>query len=391
MSDGARRGAPTPDTTPDLDNPGSDPLAKALFRVLRPRSRADRQFVYRALAARLGHGAVRNPERVQNAVNALAICMHDAGGKAPSRRSYDDWRSGQERPDEWPSSTAIRNTFGNSWARALDALGVAPAPDVVARRLLVIGQGYEREELLDAIRTCVEDLKPRRLTWEAYRRWARDELTRDKTRRLPLAGRTIKRLCGSWADAVTAAGYPELTQQLGRRQRPRGPSYDEAAMLEYLRWASRDCGRAAITIGDYQRWRQNGQSQAEARGEVVFLPGPDAFSRRFGSWPKSLLEAGLTSAGEERLARQKGSRRLADEELLDAVCQAWQAAGAPSDKGQAKLSAADYKRWVARQIRALPSGRHKPPSHELLVKRLGPWEKVLEMARERSRQEGLDE
>ena len=307
--------------------------------------------------------------------------MDDAGGKAPSRRSYDDWRSGQERPDEWPSSTAIRNTFGNSWARALDALGVAPAPDVVARRLLIIGQGYEREELLEAIRACVASLKPKRLTWEAYRRWARDELTRDKRRRLPLAGRTIKRLCGSWADAVTAAGYPELTQQLGRRQRPRGPSYDEAAMLEYLRWASRDCGRAAITIGDYQRWRQDQQSETEARGEGNFFPGPDAFSRRFGSWPKSLREASQISVGEERLARQKGPRRLADEELLDSVYKALRASGGDCDNGQPKLSATDYKRWVARQIRTLPSGHHKPPSHELLVKRLGTWDKVLERAR----------
>jgi hypothetical protein len=61
--------------------------------------------------------------------------------RPPSRRSYDDWRDAQLDRNGWPSSTTIRNSFGNSWARALDALGVEPAPDVTARRLLNFNRG----------------------------------------------------------------------------------------------------------------------------------------------------------------------------------------------------------------------------------------------------------
>ena len=203
-------------------------MARVLFDVLRDRSEADRRFVYRALAARLGSGPT-NPERVQNALNALRVAMDDLG-KPPSRRSYDEWRAGQPDPKSWPSSTAIRNSFGNSWAKAMDALGVSPAPDVLARRLLD-RHGYSREEVIQAIQSCIRDTAPRHLPWDDYRAWAGEELKQGTKRRLPLSAAVIRKHFGSWGEALKAAGLDTPYARASSPARRRGPesAYREGA------------------------------------------------------------------------------------------------------------------------------------------------------------------
>lgn len=58
-----------------------------------------------------------------------------AGG-SPSRRNYDIFRAAQQISREWPSSSFIRNAFGNDWQTALAAIGDKPAIDITSRRLV---------------------------------------------------------------------------------------------------------------------------------------------------------------------------------------------------------------------------------------------------------------
>jgi hypothetical protein len=344
----------------------TDRLAWELFRLLRDRSTDDRLYVFRALTARLSAGPTGAPERVTLATNALAACM-DAIGKVPSRRSYDDWRREQERPSEWPSATSIRNLFGPSWAKALDALGVKPAPDVLARRLLNIGRGYTAEDVLAALRVCATALSPERLTFAIYHEWAQQELADPSgpRQRLPLSSTVFCHHFGSWAGALTAAGYPELVSNTGshRKSRPHGPAenYTEDRILDCVREAARESKRSKVThkltMPRYERWRDEKVEEAEARGEVLFIPSVQVPLTRFGSWPLALRAAGLATEEEARLAPQRGFRRLTDHEVLACVLTALADTGYPTPDSANGWKVTDTEEPVAGRGGPDPGGR----------------------------------
>lgn len=426
---------PTPKTNEDTKTTGdedTDRLAWELFRLLRDRSADDRLYVFRALTARLSAGPTGAPERVTLATNALAACM-DATRKVPSRRSYDDWRREQDRPSEWPSATSIRNLFGPSWAKALDALGVKPAPDVLARRLLNIGQGYTKEDVLAALRSCASALRPERLTFAIYREWARGELAdpRGPRQRLPLASAVFCHHFGSWAGALTAAGYPELVSNTGshRKSRPHGPAehYTDERIFDCLRQAARETKRSKVThkltMPGYERWRQEELDGAAARGEVIFIPSVQVPLTRFGSWPLALRAAGLATEEEARLAPQRGLRRLTDDEVLACVVAALAGTGYPtpdsangwkvtdeeetggrgpvdesaSSKDKIKaprprlwLTRVDYNRWRRERLLKTDYPGPRVCGDQLIRQRFGSWVEVIAIANERLTEEEVE-
>jgi hypothetical protein len=401
--------------------PDTDRLAWELFRLLRDRSADDRLYVYRALTARLSAGPTSAPERVTLAVNALATCMETIG-KAPSRRSYDQWRASQERPSEWPSATSIRNLFGSSWAKALDALGVKPAPDVLARRLLNIGRGYTEDDCLAAIGSCVEALMPKeQLTFGTYHEWAQRELA-DASRpkqRLPLSSTVFCKHWGSWVGALTKAGFPELLPKTGGHKQgtPRGTAdkYSDENVLDFLRQAAQETKQGKmtkkLTMTGYDRWREAKIEAGRECGEVIFVPSVQVPLHRYGSWPRALHAAGLATEDEARLAPQQGTRRLTDEEVIGCVVAALSDIGYPtpdsangwkvkdeeddssqprgddSDRASAKaarptlwLTRADYNRWRRERLLRADYPGLRVCGDQLIRQRLGAWVEVIALA-----------
>jgi hypothetical protein len=381
------------------EQPGADPLALAIFGALRDRPESDRLFVYRALSARCSAGPSENPERVELALNALALCMQDAGGDAPSRRRYDAWRSEQERPDEWPSSTAIRNTFAGSWAKAIDALGVRPAPDVLARRLLDFTHGYKAEEALAAIHACVAALQPTRLSFATYRQWAREELHNPDraVERLPLSEQPFLKNFGSWGEALAAAGLADLLRTRGKSgdRRPQGPreAYSEERIRDALRQATSDLGTDQLTTRQYEKWRKSRIDDAHKEGRVIHLPGPQAVQFRFDSWPRALLKAGLISEEKAQLTPQHGSRTWSNDELLGWLVLAMQTIPPPvirTRKGGRPSSAihlAEYRQWRLERLRRAKDVSSRPPSDVVIGKRFGSWAEATKLAALRAAEE----
>jgi hypothetical protein len=387
------------------DSDHCEPIAWTIFQLLRDRSPADRRFVFRAVAARLSAGPTNEPDHVGLCLNALAVCM-DATQRTPSRRSYDDWRRDQPRPDEWPASTTIRNTFAGSWAKALDALGVEPAPDVLARRLLDIGKGYEREEIIAALRAYAEATTTDKVLENEYQAWARSELKNPerKLKRMPLSTLPIRRVFGSWHQALEQADLLDpIPRHAGRRRTaPRGvgTAYRSHELIASVRQAAESIpGQRRLTMPAYERWRQGEIDQALAGGSAKVIPSSQVVIKRFGSWPRALHQAELIDDEELALARQRGPRRLTDREVLDWLVTALSEAGRVDDSEdeeletedrdceeataappRRELTRAEYRRWRHGRLRRARDPRERPVSDMLIYERVGDWALALDRA-----------
>jgi hypothetical protein len=269
----------------------ADPLALALVAQLRDRSLADRRFVYRAYAARLLGDM---PVKQDLAINSLLACTHDV--EAPSRRQYDKWRSGQDVPGEWLPSTSIRDAF-KGWANALDAAGIKPAPDVLARRLGALGPAYSRDELLVVLRLCASDHGGRSVSRSLYRQWAcRSDL--DLPTRPPADPDTIARHFGGWQAAWDAAGTSGHVQ---RRPKPRrGPVISDDHALGDLARAIDDLGFQGISMAKYSRWRA---ARLEEGAEAV--ASDTLLKQRFGGFRNAVALAYPRAKRWERPDREQ--------------------------------------------------------------------------------------
>ena len=372
-----------------------DQLAVAIFDVLRDRPEADRRFVYRALAGRFVPTAAT--DRADICLAGLGQAMTELG-LAPSRRNYDSWRAAQPDPNEWPSSSMIRRAFP-SWPAALEALGAAPAPDVLARRLLHLQDGFTAEECLTAIRACVEDLNATeqtagrqltRLTLATYKAWARRRIaamtgargvgegqsasgftggsgpgkgasaTESASRqgldtahspkgqstahsapaieRIPAGVKPFHNHFQSWGAAIVAAGFPELVVPSSGGTGPRGPAsaYSEQAILGWLRKARAELApETRLTRDAYTTWRAQCMTRALEQGRVVAVPGAAAISDRFPSWAEGLFAADVID--EETLAfwHKQPVLQFSREELLAAIVIAITEVGRPEFAKQA--------------------------------------------------------
>jgi hypothetical protein len=356
------------------------PQAWAMFKTLRDLPVNDRLFVYRALTSRLSAAPERLPERGQVAMNALQVCMDDLKA-APSKRDYEGWRAAQPRPEEWPSSTTIRNTFEHSWAKALDALGVAPKPEVLARRLLDINSSYERDELLAAIHCWVEHEEPGRLTFVAYSDWARRMVGRSDRplSRIPLSMHPFSRSFGSWRAAIAAAGHLDYLTSSSAAGRPGlpGGTYGDEQITQAIRHAAAALpGRdVTLTAKRYADWRRKKIDAATTRGETCFLPSPEVIITHMGSWADALAGAGLISEAEARLRPRHGAPPLSDERVLGDLVDALRETG-PT----VSLSKTRYRRWRRRRLLDAERDAERPASDALICLRFGSWEHALAKA-----------
>jgi len=350
-------------------------------------------------------------------------------GRAPSRRDYDLWRAGQAHPDQWLSASGIRKAFGNSWARAIDALNVEPRPDILARRLLNFNRPYKREELLEGLRACAAAVGVEYLAFSVYRAWAIEELKRpDRAcKRLALSRYAFKKHFGSWIEALVAAGLPELTRASNddKLPMPRGPAYDNDHLRRALLGANRfhlECEAQAgrgddrhpprqLTRRVFEQWRQGEAEAAQAQGRVIYLPSAASIILRLGSWTEALHWAGLIDDERLRAAHRQKARPLTDDEVLDYLVFALNDLRPVAEKAEARLTRGDatdataasstrlsagpaaatplsrseYRRWRRGRLLKTEDPWRRPASDSLFVDRFDGWWRAEAMARARRR------
>lgn len=353
------------DGDPRLTRRGTDPLALALFDLLRHCAEADRRRVLDAL------DAVETPasgERASFALSAIERFRSESPA-APSKRRYEAWRRSHPDRESIPSATFVANTFG-SWAKAMDAAGVRPSVRHRAYRLRALGQPPSDQEVLEDLRRCARELGLSRLRFADYRRWARErERTGRATRPLIVSPNTFIARFGSFPSAVARAGLRPA------RCGPRGKSSEHTPkrLVECLREAdrSRNPRRGSLTVEAYERWRANRIARAEAEDRWLAVPSASAIRDRFGGWPAALRAARLVSRERASGSARGRGQKMSEEQIAASLVDAARELGP-------ELTYERYLRWRVRRVDDL--ARPRPPSRSLISRKAGSWRRAKAFA-----------
>jgi hypothetical protein len=342
-----------------------DPLAMALFGVARELPAADRRVLLSAIDGRL-HGVAG--ERARVALEVLRRCERETQ-ETVSKRRYERWRDAHPERGSLPSSTYVANSLGGSWARAMDAAGVAPSIEHAAFRWHRQGPSPSDQEVLDELGRCAQEMRVD-FTFGEYREWALAQRASDPDRRgLLISPSTFIARFGSFTQARVAAGLGES----GRHRGPRGnrTEYTPEACIAMVRAAARDARTTLLSANAYMAWRVAQIEDARRRGLWRPIPEWKLVRDRFGSWPKALLAAGLITPEKAAEYRRGQGRRMPDDHIAKWLCAAATELG-PGMTGYA------YKRWRQKQIDNPTAGY--PPSQRLLQLRFGRWSAAVHSA-----------
>jgi hypothetical protein len=343
-----------------------DALAMALFGVVRELPAAERRVLLSAIDGRL-HG-VRG-ERARLALEVLRRCEREIG-QTVSKRRYERWREAHSEREMLPSSTYVANSLGGTWARAMDAAGVAPAVEHATLRWHRQGPVPTDEEVLEELRRCARELRID-FAFGEYRAWALVQRAENPGRYgLLIHPASFIRRFGSFAQARIAAG-------LGESRRHRGPranhaEYTPEACIAFVQAAARET-RTKRMLGarDYMRWRTAQLEDARRRGVWRPIPEWKIARDRFDTWPRALAAAGLISNEEAAQYYRGQGQRVPDEHIAKWLCAAASALG-PGMTGHA------YKTWRQTQIDSPTAGY--PPSQRVIQLRFGRWTAAVQSA-----------
>jgi hypothetical protein len=341
----------------DLSPSGLDPVGGARvhpvvglwWSVVRGRSEADRRFIYLALVRKARGG---RSFRSDVMLSALGRCC-DELGTCPSIRRYDEWRSAQDDPTEWPPGQTIRSIY-HSWRRALIEVGAEPAADILVRRLGGRALPYTTEEVAAAVHQGATDWRVthpgRPFRFLDYYAWAQAELARDVRRfaRLPVSRGTIDRNLGSWANALTVTGHADLLSpaQLGFADQP-----TDEELLDYLFGAADETGLGArLSPRVYDEWAAATESTLRKGDPTVNIPRYRLIRRRFKLWAVALFRAGVITEAECQRRRYGRGVRMTDQELARVLAAALHELGPTATRAQ-------YRRWREARL----TGPYPPP------------------------------
>lgn len=335
-----------------------DPLAMALFDIVRDLPASERRVLLSAIDGRLHSVA---GERARLALEVLRRCELETK-QTVSKRRYERWRECHPERAILPSSTYVANSLGGSWAKAMDAAGVTPSVEHATFRWHRQGPSPSDEEVLAELRCCAQELRVD-FTFGEYRAWALQQRARDPKRRgLLVSPTTFINRFESFAQARLAAGLPESRRHRG----PRGNrgEYTREACITVLQAAARATESKPLTVSAYTRWRTSRLEDARRRG--VWRPVPEwkIIRDRFGSWAKALAAAGIISAKTAAEYFRGQGQRVPDEHIAKWLCAA-AAELAPN------MTVFTYRRW--RQAQIDNKTRGYPPSQRVLQLRFGKW------------------
>jgi hypothetical protein len=323
------------DSTPAAER--LDPSARLWWHTIRGLPEADRRYLYRTLTRR---SRKHHSLAAELMLSALERCIADQPEDIVSYRGYDAWRGAQPDPGEWPSAASIKRLF-KRWSVALDDLGVAPTPDLLAWRLSGRNGAFTPDELLITLTAAGDDYKrlhpgrPMPHTW--FRRWGIAEMQRSSPRfpRVAIAPATITKHLGSWHGALTAAGHSDLIGRVSNKRRVM-PDDTVIAFLRQGGEATRRGGR--MRRSDYDHWAQRYEHTLQQTNPTAVVPRSQAAINRFGPWPTTLNRCGLITDNERDERQELGRTRYTTQELAQKLREALDHLG-PS------ASRTAYTRW----------------------------------------------
>jgi hypothetical protein len=343
------------------------PAALKAFRGFQSRPVADR---WAALCIVRGALLSVTPERAQVCLNALRLCLDDR--QTISRGVYEDWRSGEPSPDEWPSAQAIVNTF-ESWMKAKNAAGATAFADILDGELGGSETMYTPEELVTCVAAYGRTGQP--LRWPAYDAFATEQMTR-ADRELPRFFRNRDQYLthfSSWAKLLIAAGLGErMAEEYGHRGIKAGTrdEYSREACLLWLRRAALKFG-PTMTTRQYELFALKTEKAARRRGEHVVVPRRMVIRNRIGPWHEALLIAGVISEQESQARRTWATLFRSDQNLIDDLAESVGLLGA-------KITTHEHDLY--RRFRMLQSPDHVLSSSGSLQGRFTNWSLAKERA-----------
>jgi hypothetical protein len=347
------------------------PAAQHWWRLVQGLGEPDRRFLWTALQGPENTATTAVTDHCRFALRACADATPDG---RPSRKQYESWRTDQSRPDEWPGSSTIRDRFG-SWAAALETIGGAPTPDVLAYRLQGRTPAFTTEELIRGIAVCGSDWKAlhpgRALRQLDYKRWAAAEMASASPRfaRLALSDKTITQHM-TWAEALVAAGHADLLG-LNATIFTRCSEWSDDDLFDWLWQAAADFEEenSLMSSRSYDEWASGIETKMRASDPTATVPHSPQMIRRFGDWLSTLLTAGLITPSEhQRRSHAHGWTKEALAIFLRPIL---------DDYGEA-MTVREYDEWRERQL-ARPEGSEAIaridqlpiPSEALITERLG--------------------
>lgn len=334
----------------------TDRLAFLIFRSLQGCSASDKQLVLNALTS----APAVDPSRAVLIREAVARFENECGGRL-SKRRYETWRVSTE-DSSLPSATFIANTYGRTWAKAMDALGRQPAMNHAAFRLRAQGRSPSSEQVLNDLVECAAELKTQNLRFRDYSNWARAKQSHAPLGKVYLLSSTsFSNRFRSFRRALFLAGLRPVANG-----RSAGEAfYTDDSSIRHLQLANEEVAPAgALTMKQYDEWRRGKYARAAHDGDWPAIPSFHTIRYRFGSWPAALAAAELlpreAAEGYSRGAGQTMPPEQVAEGLLRAV----------SDLGEGFSSKA-YMRWRAEEVKDLTKVR--PASSSIILKRFGSW------------------
>lgn len=266
----------------------ADPMALAIFYAIRAKSLASRSFLLAVVEGRVFGAA---SERVVLARRALTEYQLDHDGEFPAKGRYTDWRDRHSRRSELPSASMVENTFGGTWAKVKNAMGVSPTASVLSARLRARGKRVDADQIVSDVRRCSKETGIVRLRFEAdYKPWA-EEVMVEEGRVLVISAPTIRDKFGSWKRLLVRAGLIDKRELLGSWTSATG-YYDEV-LRDCLHDCLADPETPADTFDELQRkhfdaWRQRCIEARSPGTEPLVIPAGETYRRRFGDWRKAI-------------------------------------------------------------------------------------------------------
>jgi hypothetical protein len=334
----------------------------ALFGVIRTLPASERRVLLSAVDGRLNGVA---GERARLALEVLRRCEQEIGQSA-SKRRYEQWR---ERHPERGSSTYVANSFGGSWAQAMDAAGIRPAVKHATYRWHAQGPPPSNQDVLAELRRCGHELGTD-FRFRDYRLWAlRERKLHPERRGLLISPSTFIDRFGSFSQARQEAGLPDSPHHRGPRGRH--VNYTPEVCVAVLQAAARELHGRLLTSQSYGQWRREQLDDARRRG--IWRPIPDwkSIRDRFGSWVNALAAAGILSEEEAAQYYRGQGLRVPDEHVARGLCEAAAELG-PQMTGHA------YKTWRHKRIADPAAGW--PPSMRVIQLRFGRWSTAVQVA-----------
>ncbi|MBK5232182.1 MAG: hypothetical protein JJE13_04270 [Thermoleophilia bacterium] len=334
----------------------TDRLAFLIYKALRDLPSSDKQLVLNSLKST----PEVNPARAALIRTAVERFEVERGGRL-SKRRYERWRV-ETGDKSLPSATFISTTYGRTWSKAMDALGRQPSLEHSAFRLRALGKAPDSDEVLADLARCAADLDTNTLRFADYHNWAKQKQPHAPVGKVYLmsAGSFINRF-QSFRRALVLAGLkPNSLGRWGNAEH-----YTDDSAIRSLRVATEEVAPSgAITMAQYNRWRQGKYSRANETGEWLAIPSFHTIRYRLGTWPEALAAAGLVSEATAAGFSRGAGAKMPPSQIADGLLRA-------SENLGARFTFKAYVQWRTAEARDMSKVR--PASVSIVRRAFGGW------------------